>query len=138
MAGFKTFDVGDNKYRVQQMPPDVAFRFGTRVAAIVAPVLSIMGKEANGKAIEMIAQAFTSVDPDKVSSICEEAREYIFSPRNMKLSNAVEFNEWFAEHPSDMFMVNVIGVWKLVEDFFPKVSAMPVIPILSKGREAEK
>lgn len=137
MAGssFKTFEVNGHKYTVMPMAPDVAFRFGTKVLQVLSPVLGTLGKQSDGQAVTMIAQAFSQIDPDKLTKICEEAREYLYDPKNRQLNNVAIYNEWFSENPADLFIVPAFNVWKLVEDFFPNLAAMPSLQSLTKAKD---
>jgi hypothetical protein len=121
----KSFKVNGNEYAVQMMDPVSGFRFGVRAATALSPILTVLGKAVmagGGQAsvIEILA-AFqdAKLDGPQMTALAEESWQFLILPNNELGKNLLKFQEWFNEHPEDMFAVSALAVWKQVEDFFP-------------------
>jgi hypothetical protein len=119
----KHFTVNDSDYAVESLTPNVAHRFGLKVAAVAAPIMPLLIQAASSQsspgAAFIRAVMGADLDADKIESLCEEARRYLILPDNTPAKQAGAFDAWFTDHPRDMYQVSLTAVWKLVEDFFP-------------------
>lgn len=127
----KTFTVNGSEYAVEAMNPVDAFRFGLDVGAALTPAIMAMARSTQGGqgagGVMALLSAFegAQVDTDRLFKVAQVAWQYLILPNNTMAKNPLHFQEWFAEHPKDLFPVAGLAVWKLVEDFFPVPTAMP-------------
>jgi hypothetical protein len=133
----KTFVVNDHTYSVEQLHPEKAYRFGLKVAAILAPVLpaaiAAASARKTGGAAALLEFAAT-LDPEKIAAVSEEARQNLILPNNRFARDAAAFADWFNEHPGDLFYASTIAVLKLVEDFLPE-SLRGIVPVAASAAE---
>ena len=113
----RKFTVNGNEYAVEAMRADTAYRFGIKIAALLAPALPAIVSAAATKAIEAIQGL--NLDPDKLTAASEEARQHLILPDNTLAKTPGAFDRWFNEHPEDMFQANLRAIWELVSDFLP-------------------
>ena len=117
----RKFTVNGNEYAVEAMRADTAYRFGIKIASLLAPALpalvSAAATKGKDKAIEAIQGL--NLDPDKLTAASEEARQHLILPDNTLAKTPGAFDRWFNEHPEDMFQANLRAIWELVSDFLP-------------------
>lgn len=134
------------EYRICKMPPAMGGRFAARFAKVIAPAISenrekitsmirsSMGSEEESQGVEeligenldaivdMLSGAVSSVDMDKLYDLGIEALQYESYAGGRKMTKddtgQRHFNQWFTEHPADLFKVMAFAIRVNVSGFF--------------------
>jgi len=128
-------------YGMRKMPPMRASAFGLKVMKVAGSALSnpaalsifkdISAKAKNGKAEveEMdkdnvmttgmaLLKLLDGIDTDKVSEILRESFSYEVYAEDKRLSDEVNFDIHFQQHPGHLYVVGIWATWNHVKDFF--------------------
>lgn len=127
-SGIREFVVGEDTYKYVELTPIEALRFGPRVAKVLGPILhpliSSLDKEGNVQVKHIMASIgseLEKIDEEEMLKLIMGALTHVFTPQNESLGNEAVFNSWFSVKKSDLFIVGFMAVFKLAQDFFPKV-----------------
>jgi hypothetical protein len=110
----------DRVYSVQKLNPIEAILYGTKVASIIAPVLSSLSGDNGGSADKLFTALGMALKSPEIGEILRIAYNQCFTPSNESLKDEVVFNRQFMAFPGDAYELGVRAAYILVKDFFPR------------------
>ena len=124
----KSFTVGSNTYYLEPMSADEALNFGIDVMAMITPLAGnignvsseqLQGKAQDDKWLAILGAAAGGFNSARVKSVGFTAMSFVRSPNNILLSTPENRDQWFKDHPEDLYLVMLKAIWSLAKDFLP-------------------
>ncbi len=125
-SGLGSFVVGTNKYTYEMLPPIEAIPFGLEVAKMVLPVidsLTVLTSSDSKQFVTAIVNGISRLDTDASAKIMQKALSRCYTPENKPLSDRGTCDQWFQQHPAELFEVCARAIYALSKDFFPSALA---------------
>lgn len=125
-TGLGSFVVGTNKYTYEMLPPIEAIPFGLEVAKMVLPVidsLTVLASSDSKQFVTAIVNGISKLDTEAGAAIMRKALSRCYTPENKPLSDQGTCDQWFQQHPAELFEVCARAVYALSKDFFPSALA---------------
>lgn len=125
-TGLGSFVVGTNKYSYEMLPPIEAIPFGLEVAKMVLPVidsLTVLASSDSKQFVTAIVNGISRLDTEAGAAIMRKALSRCYTPENKPLSDQGTCDQWFQQHPAELFEVCARAVYALSKDFFPSALA---------------
>ena len=125
-SGLGSFVVGTNKYSYEMLPPIEAIPFGLEVAKMVLPVidsLTVLKKSDSREFVSAIVKGIDRLDTEASAKLMQKALSRCYTPENKPLSDQGTCDQWFQEHPEELFEVWTRAEYALSKDFFPSALA---------------
>lgn len=124
----RTKEIETRKYQILQPAVRQSMPLCTRVAVLVGPVLTSLGKQVEQGGLQIFTQALQNVDPDKVDKLFMDAVLATHLCCNGEsISDPVMFEKHFNAFRGDVYMVCCWVLWEVVKDFFPQAAAFSQI-----------
>lgn len=125
-TGLGSFVVGTNKYTYEMLPPIEAIPFGLEVSKMVLPVidsLTVLASSDSKQFVTAIVNGISKLDTEAGAAIMRKALSRCYTPENKPLSDQGTCDQWFQQHPAELFEVCARAVYALSKDFFPSALA---------------
>lgn len=119
--GLSSFAVDGQTYRFELMPPLECMAFGTRVLKAAGGLITTLFADGEKLTPELVQKSLSVLDPVELSLLMREALSKCYTPTGASLSDETQFNQWFMEHPEQMFIAGVHAIYNQVKDFFPSL-----------------
>jgi hypothetical protein len=141
----KSFTVGSNKYFLEPMSADEALNFGVDVMAMITPLAGnignvsseqLQGKAQDDKWLAILGAAAGGFNSARVKSVGFTAMNYVRSPDSILLNTPETRDQWFQDHPEDLYLVMLKAIWSLASDFLPSGLRTFVLGLATKTTKA--
>ena len=125
-TGLGSFVVGTNKYTYEMLPPIEAIPFGLEVAKMVLPMLDSLTTLTSNDSkafVGALVKGIGNMDTAVGAKLMPTALNRCYTPENKPLSDRGTCDQWFQQHPDDLFEVCARAIYALSKDFFPSALA---------------
>lgn len=121
LDGLGSFTVGTTVYKFEMLPPLECMAFGSRVLKTAGGLITTLFAEGQALSADLVQRSLSTLDPVELSSLMREALSRCYTPSGLALADETNFNQWFNDHPEQMFQAGVQAVYHQVKDFFPNL-----------------
>jgi len=130
----RLLDIEGRKYALFPMPPMNSVYYGPKVVQslsqcisgvdLAAVVAAAESSESKAESLGMeLLKMLPNLDAKVFSDLMMEAMQFEVSCPSGKLSVESIFNQWFTDHPGDLFPVGIWAIWEHSKDYWLKSGA---------------
>jgi hypothetical protein len=127
------------------MSADEALGFGIDVTAMITPLAGnignvtsdqLQGKTPEDKWLAILGAAAGGFNSARFKAVAFYALNFVRSPNSILLNTPENRDQWFKDHPEDLYFVTLKAIWSLAKDFLPSGLRTFVLGLATKTTKA--